>query len=151
MQKRMWKKAMSPLLATVLIIAAIVAVGALLTSFTVSLGECGKVFVKFATIENVPKVCYNTETQSVESTIENGPKQQVEKWRITLQGTRDVDNSDLDEKFGKSVSKKIIIPYDTAKLGKLEKLKMVPIIFDDGEEIICPVSKNIVAENIKEC
>ncbi|MBI5393444.1 hypothetical protein HZA96_06240 [Candidatus Woesearchaeota archaeon] len=147
----MMKKAMSPLLATVLIIAAIVAVGALLTTFTASLGECGKVFIAFATVGEVPKVCFNQDTSVIEATIENGPKENVPEFAITLQGSRDLENSRLKENFGKSVTKKITIPYDIAKMGKLEKLKIVPIIFKENEEIICPVSKNIVAENVKEC
>jgi len=150
MQKR-WKKAMSPLLATVLIIAGIVAIGAVLTTFTASLGQCGHVFLSFATTNDVPKVCYNKETSSIEATIENGPAQAIEKFRISLQGSRDIDNNELKELFGKSVSKKVIIPYDAGKLGKLEKIKIVPVIFDNNEEVICPVSKTIVAENIKEC
>jgi hypothetical protein len=109
------------------------------------------VFIAFATINDAPKVCFNKDTSVIEATIENGPKEEVQEFSIVLQGSRDNENSRLKEKFGKSVTKKITIPYDIEKLGKLEKLKIIPIIFKDNEEIICPVSKNIVAENIKEC
>lgn|SRR3989338_6763963 len=145
------KKGVSPLIATVLLITFSVAVGAVIMTYSGSLGECGTILLEVSKINNQPKVCYNQDTASVEVTIENGPKEQLSKFKLTLEGSRNIDNRDLEEVFGKSETKKLIISYDKSSLGNLQKLKMVPVILEDGEELICPVSKALVIEGIQDC
>ncbi|MBI3032762.1 hypothetical protein HYY69_04765 [Candidatus Woesearchaeota archaeon] len=145
------KKGLSPLIATVLLITFSVAVGAVIMTYSGSIGECGTVILNVAKVEGNPKVCFNDETGTIEVTLENGPKEELGKFKLTLQGSRNVDNRDLEAFFGKSETKKLNIPYDQSLLGNLEKLKITPIILNDGKEQVCPLNKALVIEGIKSC
>ncbi len=145
------KKGVSPLIATVLLITFSVAVGAVIMTYSGSLGECGTVVLNVAKVDDNPKVCFNDETGTIEVTLENGPKEALGKFKLTLQGTRNVDNRDLEFFLGKSETKKLNIPYDQSLLGNLEKVKIIPIINNDGEELVCPLNKALVIEGIKSC
>ena len=145
------KKGVSPIVATVLLITFAVAVGAVIMTYSGSIGECGTVVINVAQVQDKPKVCFNDKVGSIEISLENGPKQELKKFKLTLQGTRNTDNRDLEQFFGKSETKKLVIPYDQSVLGNLEKVKIIPVMSDKGEEKICPVNKAITIEGIESC
>src|SRR3989338_5405981 len=70
MQNIMNKKAVSPLIATVLLIAFAVSLGAVLLTYMTSLGECGGVSIEIPTVDDEPQICYNSNTRSEEHTSE---------------------------------------------------------------------------------
>lgn len=146
------KKALSPLITTVILVAVGVAIGSIILALTTGLGECRTVKLGINMVDNKPRACYNAELKQIEIEIENGAKSEIAAFKLTLEGSRDIQNTDFEKTFGKSETKKIAIPYDLNKLGSILKVKLSPVILSkEGKQVICPVEKAIVVEKIPDC
>jgi flagellin-like protein len=145
------KRGLSPLIATVLLIAFAVAIGAVLMAYSGTLGECGTVDILIPTETGSPAVCFDQTQNGIQFTIENGQKEDVQSFKVTLHGVNDIVNLELDEMLGTSEAKRFTIPYDLETLGALEKMKISPIIIEDGEHLVCPADKSLIIENIPNC
>ena len=151
MQIKFNKKAVSPLIATVLLIAFAVSLGAVLLTYMSSLGECGGVSIQIAELNEKPQICYNSNTNKLDFTLENSGHEDIEYLKLTLTGALNVDNIDVDQSFPQSEAKKVSIDYKFIYLGQLQKLKIVPVTLEDNEETICPTDKSLEIEYIPEC
>lgn len=147
----MHKKAVSPLIATVLLIAFAVSLGAVLLTYMTSLGECGGVSIEIAELEGEPLICYNSNTNKLDFTIENSGREDIEYLKLSLTGALNVDNVDVTRAIPRSETEKISVDYKMQYLGKLQKLKIVPVVFEDDDEVICPSEKILTIEGIPEC
>ncbi len=147
----MHKKAVSPLIATVLLIAFAVSLGAVLLTYMTSLGECGGVSIEVAELEGESVVCFNSNTNKLDFTLENSGREDVEYLKLTLTGALNVDNTDVTRAIPRSETEKISVDYKMQYLGKLQKLKIVPVVIEDDEEVICPTEKTLTIEGIPEC
>ncbi|MFA6888878.1 MAG: archaellin/type IV pilin N-terminal domain-containing protein [Candidatus Woesearchaeota archaeon] len=145
------KKAVSPLIATVLLIAFAVSLGAVLLTYMTSLGECGSMSIEIASSEGNPQICYNSNSNKLEFTIENSGRQDVEYLKLSLTGALNVDNVDVSRAIPRSETEKISVDYKMQSLGKLQKVKMIPVVLENTEEIICPSEKGLTIEGIPEC
>lgn len=145
------KKAVSPLIATVLLIAFAVSLGAVLLTYLTSLGECSGVSLEIAKLNGKSQICYNSNTNKLDFTIENSGREDVEALKLSFTGTLNVENKDVDHPIPKSETGKVSLDYKLQYLGKLEKLKITPVTIEDGEEVICPEDKALEIENIPEC
>lgn len=144
-------KAVSPLIATVLLIAFAVSLGAVLLTYMTSLGECGSVSIEVATIDGNPQICYNSNSNKLEFTIENSGREDVEYLKLSLTGALNVDNVDVMRAISRSETEKMSVDYKLQYLGKLQKLKIMPVVLEDNEEVICPSEKSLTIEGIPDC
>ena len=145
------KKAVSPLIATVLLIAFAVSLGAVLLTYMTSLGECGGVSIEVPKVNEQTQICYNSNTNKLDFSLENSGREDIESLKLTLTGVLNVDNIDVDHPFPKSETGKVSIDYKLQYLGKLEKLKIIPVTQEDNEEVICSDDKSLEIEHIPEC
>jgi len=147
----MHKKAVSPLIATVLLIAFAVSLGAVLLTYMTSLGECGSVSIEITTMDGNPQICYNSNSNKLEFTIENSGREDVEYLKLSLTGALNVDNVDVTRAIPRSETEKISVDYKMQYLGRLQKLKIIPVVLEGNEEVICPSEKSLTIEGIPEC
>lgn len=145
------KKAVSPLIATVLLIAFAVSLGAVLLTYLTSLGECGGVSIEIPKLNEKPQICYNSNTNKLDFSIENSGREDVDSLKLTLTGALNVDNADVDHPIAQSETGKVSIDYKFVYLGKLEKLKITPVVIEDDQKTICPNDKALDLEYIPEC
>lgn len=147
----MHKKAVSPLIATVLLIAFAVSLGAVLLTYMTSLGECGAVSIVIPSTGGNPDICYNSNSNKLEFTLENSGREDVEYLKLSLTGALNVDNVDVNKAIPRSETEKISVDYKMQYLGKLQKLKIIPVVSESSEEIICPSEKTLTIEGIPDC
>lgn len=145
------KKAVSPLIATVLLIAFAVSLGAVLLTYLTSFGECSGTEIEIPTVSGEPQVCYNTQTNKLEFTVENTGSESIEYLKLALTGALSVENIEVDRTIPRSDTEKISIDYKLQALGKIQKLKITPVVIEDNEEIVCPNQKAITVEGIPDC
>lgn len=145
------KKAVSPLIATVLLIAFAVSLGAVLLTYMTSLGTCGGVSIEIPKLNGKSQVCYNSNTNKLDFSIENSGREDLDSLKLTLTGTLNVDNADIDHPIAQSETGKISIDYKLVYLGKLEKLQIIPVVIEDDQKVICSSSKALEVENVPEC
>ncbi len=145
------KKAVSPLIATVLLIAFAVSLGAVLLTYLTSFGACSGTEIKIPTLSNEPQVCYNTQTNKLEFTVENTGSENVEYLKLALTGALSVENIEVERTVPQSDAEKISIDYKFQALGKIQKLKITPVVIEGNEEVVCPNQKAITVENIPDC
>ena len=164
------KKAVSPLIATVLLIAFSVALGAVVMNWgrgyveetaafakeksNTQIGCSMDLGLKLHRIGGVLQVCYNDTTPSstlLKFTIENSGNKNIEKIQATVIGeklinTTEIDNSTID----KAYIKRFNVTYDNTTVGSIQQLKITPFIEVDGKEVPC-ASNAVTAEDIEQC
>lgn len=144
-------KAISPLIATVLIIALAVAIGAVIMAYVGTLGECSSVEFTVPKEKGVPEICIDAEKDMLKLTLENGEKQDIEMFKLTLHGSTDISNIELEEALGATETKRFTLPYNKKGIGVVEKIKIVPTIKKDNTLVNCPADKGLIIENIPDC
>lgn len=145
------KKAFSPLIATVLLIAFAVAVGAVLLAYSGTLGECGSVELTIPFDRDSPDICYDASKQSLRFSLENTGRDDIAYLKMTFYGKADISNVDVEEELGVSETKQFTIPFNEKTLGTLEKLKIIPVTKDGNKEVVCPADKSLIVENVPVC
>ena len=145
------KKGVSPLIATVLLIAFAVSLGAVLLTYMTTLGSCGSVSIEIPTVEDEPQICYNENTNKLDFTLENSGRQDIEYLKLTITGALNVENIDERTAFPKSESGRVTIDYKKQYLGLLQKIKIIPVVIEGDEEVICPSEKTLTVEGIPDC
>lgn len=150
------KKAVSPLIATILLIAFAVALGAVVMSWGRSVDiskeidstqKCSGTSLKVDTIDGVPQIFYSGEENNgfVEFTIENNGKEDILGLIVWVVGEKETMINDLDNlqiKVGYPLTKKI--SYSFNKYGLIKKVKFIPKISIDKTIFTC--AKNSLEE-----
>ncbi|MFC1742268.1 archaellin/type IV pilin N-terminal domain-containing protein [Nanoarchaeota archaeon] len=172
------RKAVSPLIATVLLIAFAVALGAVVMNWgrgyvedTANIARersdtevkcASEVDIDIIDIDSVPQICYNmtsgaggASNESVEFIIENKKSKTVEKIQVRLIGskTRVPYTYLLDENAsGLTVNqaKYMNISFETDDYGTPQQIKLTPYIKVGAQEVACSSSSE-TATNIKPC
>ncbi len=145
------KKAVSPLIATVLLIAFAVSLGAVLLTYLTSFGECSGTEIEIPTLNSEPEVCYNTQTSKLEFTVENTGSEDIEYLKLALTGALSVENIEVERTIPQSDTEKISVDYKFQALGNIQKVKITPVVIEGDEEIVCPSQKAITVEGIPDC
>lgn len=153
MQKRgMNKKGISPLIATVLLIAFAVALGAVVMNWGRSYVEetakqsgqtsdakvtCAqKVKIEIVEVAKTPKICYNENEGYVEITLQNKGEVNLEGLLFNVLGDEGTGISyDVNETLERSRIKKYTIDYDTSEHGAIEFVQIIPKIDVSGSAI----------------
>ncbi len=162
------RKALSPLIATVLLIAFAVALGAVVMNWAkpTSGGSGGPPTtiakavscddVKFI-IEKVgtnPQVCISkTKANTLEFIVDNRGGTKIKNIRITVLGTSgDPVNQDVpNSAIGEAELKKIYFTY-SPEIGSIAKVKITPVLADyaNDKDLFC-TDKTVETDDVRQC
>jgi flagellin-like protein len=166
-----YRKAVSPLIATVLLIAFAVALGAVVMNWgrgyvedTANIARersdtevtcASEVDINIVDIDSVPQICHNeTDNKTIYFIVENKQSRTVEKIQARLIGdaTRVPYTIDLgdDSNLTMNAAKLLNFTYDDTVYGDPIQLKLTPYIKVGGSEVSCPSSAE-TETNIKPC
>jgi len=147
---------MSPLIATLLLIAFAVALGVVIMSFgraQVDLeAQCTiNVGLKFSQVSGSEQFCLDKTKNQLFFVVENGVNIDVEGLVVNIIGTNKVLTYDLtDAKIKKAGVYLKNVPYDPVQVGKLRQIKIIPKVNMYDEELVCQ-EKAIVLEKVRNC
>ncbi len=150
------KKAVSPLIATVLLIAFAVALGAVVmnwgsdyvkqTAKSTSAKSDADIRCSTETDLNIieldgrPKLCYNSANKEIEFILENRANTNAEGIQVTVFGAPSTITRVLfNETFAKGDVKKLSVSYDKDVNGTIKLVRFVPLIRvrDITEPVLC--------------
>ncbi len=136
------KRAISPFIAMVLLIAFAVLISVMVTTWgkqlimtqaekigndTIIEIVCGlDVSINVVEIMGVRQLCYDAEDQELKLTIENGPNKEITGIQIAIISEDSIINSFVDEEFQRMDLKKIIIDYTDSL--PIQELALIPQI-----------------------
>lgn len=157
------KKGISPLVATILLIAFSVLLGAVVMSWGESYIEekaefvtgveeistgCDAIQLGVLTLQGVPQVCGRG--NMIEIWLDNGPNVDIWDVHTRLVGTTTavVQESTLFGPIIKGNAQKIEVP--AGSVGQIQQLKLSPKIKPRNEVVFCP-DKALIIENIPPC
>lgn len=143
---RYTKKGVSPLIATVLLIAFAVSLGAVIMNLGINLASpCDSAQIKFFENRGEPKVCYNAQTNTIEVTITNIGAD-IKGFRVSAVGDVASEQDFLDE-----------LTADSTKVGRVshtgtrvDVVTVFPIIVQGSEFSVCRESQ-ITVDSIPSC
>jgi flagellin-like protein len=156
------KRGISPLMATVLLVAFSIALGAVVMSwgedyistksdFTAGANElgvgCDRASFSIISVKEVPQVCYDG--SAVQIFIENGPSLELANIQARLVGTDGIAQMEiLSQPLAPLDAVKTAINYDS--IGFPLQLKLIPKISIGNAEIFC-ADKALVIDGLVEC
>lgn len=168
------RKAVSPLIATVLLIAFAVALGAVVMNWgrgyvedTANIARersdtevrcASDVDISIVEIDGTPQICVNTSgspNSRLEFIIENRKSTEVRELEIRLIGDKTrvpytVKPGSGDTNLTANQARYVNVTYDDTALGELTQVKITPMIRVAGNEVICSQNGE-TATNIKPC
>ena len=155
MFRKRGKKGISPLIATVLLIAFAVSIGTMIMNWgrdVPAAEDCKDVKIELQTINGKPLFCYDTLNTKINVMLKNTGNVDVAELRLLVTSAsgsdfskdeKNIENSPI--KSGETVVKNIVY----VKSGKF-KVEIAPIISVGGTEKAC-LDKSVVAEDIQAC
>lgn len=153
------KKAISPLLSTVLLILLAVGVGLVAMNWGRAQLEAGAkcaidTEMTLVELNNAPQICYGPgENGFVKFIVENGVNVDIESLQLRIIGTQKVYISELAESsIEKGYTLMKTVPYNSGIFGDIKQIKITPkiVVYPEEGSILCP-EQAIVAEDVKEC
>ncbi len=157
------KRGISPLFATILLIAFSVALGAVVMSWGESYIEekaefakgvqevsrgCEGIYFSIMSIQATPQICQRGDT--IEVFLENGPSVSILNIQAKVVGTDNV--AVVDNILKKSLPKagSVKANFAFAPVGKLRQVKFTPIIQRGRDIIYCP-QRAVQVEGVNPC
>jgi flagellin-like protein len=162
------KRGISPLIATVLLIAFAVALGAVVMNWGRSYVEdtainaqrtsqskvdCSLgVSIEIKQISGDPKICIDSDNDELVVFIANKGTKVVQGIKTTIIGTEDILDYDTNTTIGKSDVKKFTFSYDSTDAGSIEQVVFTPKIDVEGSKIseLC-TDAELISEEVLEC
>ena len=130
MRLRKNKRGVSPLIATILLIAFAVALGAVVMSIGRNMPVSCDVSIGIEEIGGNQMICIEQaeDQASIIFTLYNGGEIAIEDLHVRITGSKEVFNTDsvLSSPLSKADGKKLTITYDTTKYGTVQKLVIIP-------------------------
>jgi len=144
----MFKKAMSPIFATVLLIAFAVSLGAVILNIGVgaTLSTCADISVDVFVIGNTPRVCYSVANQEIQFTLTNR-KEPVDGFKVSAIGVS-VDEVELRSRVETLSNFVGVLPVSHPQ--NKAAMTITPFRNDGGRLTYC-ADKMITIENIPNC
>lgn len=147
------KKAISPLIATVLLIAFAVSIGTLIMNIgkdvLADVGDCTDVKMEVQTINGRPLFCHDSDNDKINMMIKNTGGVDIKYIKLGITTAdfnhEEINVDDSDFKAGKTLTKSI----DYSREGSF-KTEIIPVITASGKETVC-LDNAIVAETIGPC
>lgn len=155
------KRAVSPLIATVLLIAFAVALGAVVMNWGRSYvesgeeteaaeeavaGACeGNIALGILKIGGKPDICFDSSKNTLKYTIENKGTVTIDSVKFQVIGSDDIFNTQISSLASADV-KKSSVNYDRDKYGSIQQARFTPVVSGTP----CP-SKALSFEEIGDC
>ncbi|RLE37460.1 hypothetical protein DRJ17_06545 [Candidatus Woesearchaeota archaeon] len=165
---RIRKKAVSPLIATVLLIAFAVALGAVVMNWgrsyvetTAEYAERGSDIqilcsrdINLKVVDGVENsLCYNDTEKQINFMLENAGTIDIEGLQVTVIGASDIDTTDLDNatiEIGHI--KRFNVNYNNDTMGEILEIKFVPMIETTTTQTSVPCANSPLRKtDITEC
>ena len=150
--RRFNRRGISPLIATVLLIAFAVSIGTMIMSWgkdVVSVGDCSETQLEVQIINSKPLFCYDTLNNKVNVMVKNVGSTNIDKLRMRVVtpdfNSEDIDIDDSAIKSGDVKTKNI----DYVHSGKFH-VEIIPIITVGGKESVCS-AKAAIVDDIRSC
>lgn len=164
-KRRLGKKAVSPLIATVLLIAFAVALGAVVMNwgsayvkstqestsqrYQTDVGCTQELQFDIVKISGIPQIC-NTST-SVNFTIENGPYIGIDGMQIYVIGEKEVYKTILENlTLLPADIRKVGLPYEVSTNGTIQQIRLIPFIKVNDARSICSQRAKLI-DKINSC
>jgi len=150
------KRGMSPLVATLLLIAFAVAIGVVIINFGSAQvemeAECPiSIGLKISEVAEKEQLCLDKTKNQLFLIVENGVNIKVEGLIINVIGAKKVFTYELAEaKLEKAGNYMKYLTYSLEEYGEIRQLKIIPKVKLYDEEVICQ-EKAIVLEEIRDC
>ena len=144
------KRAVSPLIATVLLVMIVVSIGAAVMVVIQGLSEeqianiqyqqeaikCGtEVSLKVVSVSNANRICYNGTAFAIQ--IQNNGQKDIEKWNLLIVGNRTVFMEDKGGEF--AAGNVTSLKFDWSVDSDPEKIQMIPKISNGNSFIPCTI------------
>lgn len=154
------KKAMSPLMSTLILIVIAIGIGVIAMNWGRAQLEAGSkcainTEMSFVELNNVPQICYSGSGENgiIKLIVENGVNTDITSLQLRVIGSNKLYMSELADSYietGYTLMK--IVPYNFKMFGDIKQVKVTPKITLYPEEgaILCP-EQSLVIEDIKEC
>ena len=158
------KKGVSPLIATLLLMAFAIALGTVVMSWGRSYIEtnaefiegsdfsgCSNVHLRLITVGGETQACYDVKEQNINLLIENGPELAIKNFNLQIIGTEKVLTLEniLKEPLKRTFALKKQIPYHD--IGTPKRIKLIPIIDINNVELYCDESSLIIERELHPC
>jgi flagellin-like protein len=132
------KKGVSPLIATVLLIAFAVALGAVVMNWgraqldpSNNKNLCSEVEINLEKINQMPNICYSNSENYVSFLLRNDGSLSVLKFRITLiSEDQNTYNNVINQRIDSGETKRLQSNFPS-DLGKIQKVRISPILISD--------------------
>ncbi|MBI2573747.1 hypothetical protein HYV86_07820 [Candidatus Woesearchaeota archaeon] len=154
--RRVHKKALTPIIATFLLVSFAVAVGVVVMNLGSAQveeeAECPvEVGLALAMVKGKEHVCYDTKTKTIQFTVKNGKNSKVEGLIVNIIGEDGSQSEDLVKaKMPKAGTYRGKIVYNLKENGAVEQIEIVPKITPFDEEQIC-TEQALLVEEVKNC
>jgi len=157
---RFYKKGISPLIATLLLISVAVSIGTTIMSFGSAFYEerrlltevelpCRYMNLELNLVNGVSQVCFNRDSQSIEFTITNRANLNVESLIVWAVGD-EISVTDVTNGIAPGYPLKQKISYDSNVYGNLKQMQFIPRIKQEENVVACS-NKKLVIEEIRTC
>jgi hypothetical protein len=143
------KRAISPLVSTLILITFAAALGGVVMSWGKNIEakeeqSCDKAGLDIIKINNINQVCYSD--NKIEFLIENKGEVKLNGFVVNVIGEKDVERTGIEREMSIADILKLSIPYNQEIAGNLLKIKFIPRI----KERTC-TEKSLDVENIRNC
>ncbi|NOZ80615.1 MAG: hypothetical protein GXP63_02985 [DPANN group archaeon] len=153
------RRGVSPLIATVLLIAFAVALGAVVMNWgktqiqdqIISEEECRLVKFTWFQRDGQDHICLLDDKLTM--TIQNGAQREIDRLKLIVDGSTDiyVNENIIDRAIGKAEPRRISVPYDSAAYGPPVSIRLVPILVKGDRTLVCPIEYALDKGNIPTC
>lgn len=157
------KRGISPLIATILLIALSVGMGVAVMSWgeeyieqkaefvqgvQETVTSCDTVQFSIIKINQIEQVCISDTT--IKGLIDNGPDANIENIHARVVGDKGVyvDESILDKPLAKGSATPVA--FSVGDLGAISQIKFTPTIITGGKPMVCS-KQALIAENVRKC
>jgi len=158
------KRAVSPLIATIMLIGFSIALGAVVISYgesfveeradfvqgvpEVSAALCDAVSLQLISVGGIPRVCLTGNI--VELSIDNGPEIVIDAVQARIAGTEDIviNSNILSSPLERASSLKTMFTFDS--VGEVLQLRLTPVLREGSRMTFCS-DKALVVEDLPNC
>ena len=150
------KRAITPLMATFLLVTFAVAIGVVVMNLGSAQAEKNaecplEVSLKLASIGGKEQLCYDAGKKNILFSLENGVNANIEGVVVSVIGAEKAETFELpDAKMSRAGSYVGKVAFDSAVGGTIRQVKISPQISLKGEAQICQ-DQAIVMENVGGC
>jgi flagellin-like protein len=134
-----FKKAVSPLIATVLLLAFAVALATVIIQINPFSKDCGDANIKIAELDGIKKVCFYEQDKKISFDLVNS-EFPIHSIRVSVNGANKVLNIDnLGVKVPTNTIQKIAFPYDAKAYGAAGSIIITARVNISNSLFECPI------------